>query len=158
MENTRQANVRRLQDTLIIAGDGVIAFGAWALVKTVLFPILLKGEELGQLALDSGISLIEAYVLAGVLLCIDLAVRVFVGLSARSEGRGEKKGPVYLIVATIVAIANASSVIATTFGGFVSLSVFDMAISILVETTALAALVTVVCCSVRLRYLKKTAG
>ena len=158
MENTQQANVRRLQDTLIIAGDGVIAFGAWALVKTALLPVLFNGEELQQLVFGGDMSLTAMYVLAGVLVCIDLGVRAFVGLSARSEGRGKKRSPLYLAFAAIAALITAFSVVAIALGMSGRLTVLDMVVSIIVETTALAALVTVVYCSIRLRRLNKLTG
>ena len=150
--------MRRLQDTLVIAGGGVIAFGTWSLVKTALFLVLFDGEELPQLFFHGDATLVVTYVAIGILLCIDLGVRAFVGLSARSEGRGAKKSPVYLVVAVIAAAVNAASAIAITLGMVVVLSVFDMVVSIIVEATAIAALVTVVYCSVRLRRLDKASG
>ena len=49
MTDSQQVRIRRLRDTLIIAGDGVIAFSAWGLVKAALFLMLAGDERVGQL-------------------------------------------------------------------------------------------------------------
>ena len=153
---TQQARIRRLQDTLIIAGDGVIAFSAWSLAKTALFLTLTENEQLHQLlGLDDTIPIVFFAIVLGFFLCIDLVVRVFIGMSARSEGRGKKKGPFYLIVAALAAIANAVSALSTALGMAFTLSPIDTVVSTLIDATALAALILVIYCSVHLRSLNK---
>lgn len=159
MERSEQARIRRLQDTLTIAGDGVIAFSAWGLVKAALFLMLAKGERLDQLFASVNDSLlVYVLVVVGVMVLIDLAVRVYVGLSARSEGRGKKKGPFYLVVAVLAAAVNVFSVVTTALGTSYTLSSFDTVVTIAVEATSFAALAAVVYCSVRLRGLSKATG
>lgn len=158
MANSQQARIRRLQDTLIIAGDGVIAFSAWALVKAALFVILADDARIDQLfgSVDDEL-LVYVFLVVGIVVCIDLIVRVFVGLSARAEGHGKKKSPFYLVVAVLAAIANAISAITAALGMAYTLSTFDTVVTIAVETTGFAALAAVVYCSVRLRSLNKAA-
>ena len=47
---------------------------------------------------------------------IDFAMRLFVGLSARSEGMGKRTRRVYLAVAVLMALICAASVASTAFG------------------------------------------
>ena len=164
---TEQAKIRRLQDTLTIAGSGVIAFGVWSLAKIGLF-LMLASEETarGLLGLDnaslSGIDTATlttlVYVTLGVIALIDLGVRAFVGLSARAEGRGKKKSPFYLFVALFIAVANAFALVTVGMSSASAMPLLDMIISIVIETTAIAALVLVIYSSIRLRRMNATAG
>ena len=156
---SQQARIRRLQDTLIIAGDGVIAFSAWSLLKAAIFLILTGRETIDELfgSANETITII-VIIVVGAMVCIDLALRLFIGLSARSEGRGKKKRPFYLVVASLAALVNAFSAITTAFGTAYTLSPFDTLVTIAVETTSFVALAAVVYCSVRLRSLNKATG
>ena len=159
MGNTQQAKKRRLQDTLIIAGDGVIAFSVWSLVKTALFFLLTKDELIREaFSIDESLPMTAVCLAVLVLLCIDLIVRAFVGLSARAEGHGKKKSPFYLVVAALAAIANTTAAITTALGMAVTLSLLDLVISVVIEITALAALVLVIYSSVSLRRLNRSSG
>lgn len=156
---TEQAEIRRLQSTLAIAGGAVIVFCVWSFAKIALFLTFLDEDALQWLLGINDSSLITVICVAAVILVIiDFILRVFVGLSARAEGHGKKKGRFYLIVAFLAAIANALTLVAIVLSTSFSSSVFGMIVSIAVEATALAALVIVICCSIRLRRMDKTTG
>lgn len=142
-----------------IAGIGVIAFCVWSMIKTSLFLFLTEDTEVYRLfKIDEQVSLTLLYVVVGVMFLVDVAIRAYVGLSARAEARGKKKTPIYLVVAAFAAVANASSGILTAIGSGVVLSTFDLVITVVIEITATAALVSVIYCSVRLRRLRKASG
>ena len=156
---TRQARIRRLQDTLSIAGGAVLAFGVWSIVKIILFLSFANEDALGWLLDDNGISLtVTVYALLGAIFLIDLAVRMYVGLSARAEGRGKKKNPFYLVVAFVAAISNAISLVAISLSTSFATSPLNMIVSIAIEATAIAALALVIYSSIRLRRMGKTTG
>lgn len=156
---TEQAKIRRIQDTLTIAGSGVIAFSVWSLAKIGLFLTLVDKDVLRRiLGIDDDSLIITVYALLGVIALIDFGVRAFVGLSARAEGRGKKKSPVYLVVAAIVAISNASSLGAIAVITSLALSPSMLVVSIVIEVTAIAALVLVIYSSICLRRAGKTTG
>ena len=158
-EPTRQAQLRRLQDTLAVVGAGVIAFGTWTLVKIALLFALYNEEVVFQLLhFNSSTPLPATFITAIVVSCFDLFIRVFVGLSARAEGHGEKKGNFYLIVAGFIAVANVLSIASLAFGSTVNMSLFDAAISIAIDATSFITLVLMIRCAVRLRQLNKQTG
>jgi len=158
-EMTLQARKRRLQDTLIIAGAGVIAFSVWGIAKAMLLFAFSDESQLRQmLAIDDSIPMAVIFIITVVMVVIDWIVRAYVGLSARSEGRGKKKSPFYLIVAAIAALVNAFSVVTVLLGTARSLSFADAVVSFVIEATAFVALVMVIYCSVRLRRLGKATG
>ena len=156
---TEQAKIRRTQDTLAIAGGAVIAFTAWSLAKICMFLSLVDENALQKLlGIDSASLMTAIYVSLIVIILIDLAVRIYIGLSARAEGHGKKKGPFYLIVAVIAAIANASSLVAIALSTSFTSSPLYMMVSIIIEVTAIGALVLVICSSMRLRRMTKATG
>jgi len=155
-EPTRQAQLRRLQDTLAVVGAGVIAFGAWTLVKIALLFALYNEEAVFQLLhFNSGTPLPAIFITAIVVACFDLFIRVFVGLSARAEGHGEKKGGFYLVIAGLIAVANVFSIASLAFGTSVNMSFFDAAVSIAIDATSFITLILMIRCAVRLRQLNK---
>ena len=155
-ESTRQAQLRRLQDTLAVAGGGVIAFGAWSLAKIALLFALYNEEAVFQLFhFGSGTPMPLVFVVVIFVGCFDLLIRLFVGLSARAEGHGEKKGSFYLIVAGFIAVANVASIASLAFGSSVNLSLFDAAMSVAIDTTSFATLILMIRCAVRLRQLNR---
>ena len=158
MDITKEAKKRRLQDTLIIAGYGVIAFSVWSLAKTGLFLFLADDDAIRQyFSVDDTYPLMMLFITTAIIICIDVAVRAFVGLSARSEGRGKKKNPLYLIIAIFCGLLNAISAIGIALGIGATTSIMDSVISVIIETTSLTALVLVVYCSISLRRLNKAA-
>lgn len=156
---TEQAQIRRLQDTLTIAGSAVIAFSIWSLAKIGMFLTFANEDMLSWLlGLDKESLTIAVYVSLVVVALVDVSVRAYVGRSARAEGRGEKQGFFYLVVAAIVALANASSLVAIALSASFALSPLSMIIPIAIEATATAALVLVVRSSVRLRRMSATSA
>lgn len=155
---TEQAQIRRLQDTLGIAGSAVIAFGVWSLAKIGMFLSFADQDMLSLLlGLDKELLTIATYVSLVVIALIDVGVRIYVGMSARAEARGKKKSSFYLVVAAIIALMNASSLVAIAFGSSFTLSPLSMIVPIVIETTAIAALVLVIRSSLLLRRASKTA-
>ena len=144
---------------LAIAGTSVIAFAVWSLAKVCMFLSSADESMLRQLlGINDAALPVAMLASAGAIALIDLALRVYVGLSVRAEARGEKKGMLYIVVALVVALGNVSSLLpialGTTNGPF-SLIVI---ISVVIEATSIAALVLVIYCSIRLRSMNKTTG
>lgn len=156
---TEAAKKRRLQDALAIAGNGVIAFCVWSIAKIGLFLMFADGDALRQLFGISDDSLaIVTYSSSVIIALVDMGLRAYVGMSARAEGRGEKRGPFYLVVAAMVAAGNTASLFAIALGTSYILSPLNIIITIAIEGTALAALVLVIYCSICLRGMEETKG
>ena len=87
----REITLRRNQDTLVIVGTGVIIFGIWSLLKT-LFALLLNIGDLYEVILkeETPEGRVAIFIVVTLMLMIDLAFRVSVGLSAIAVARGKK--------------------------------------------------------------------
>ena len=154
---TGEAKTRHLQSTLSIAGSAVVAFCVWSFAKIGLFLAFFDENTVRWLlGIDDASFSTTLFVLLGIIALVDLGLRIYVGLSARAEGHGKKKSSLYLVIAAIAAIANAASLVVITLGTSFSSSLLGMIVSIIIEVTAIAALVLVIYSSIRLRRMNKT--
>lgn len=152
---TQGAQVRRLQDSLAIVGSGAVAFGAWTVAKAAAF-LMLSGEEtqrrLFQVTDEESLGAFGAFLI--VLAFLDLALRAYVGLSARAEGYGKQRGPVYLVVAGLMAIAN---IVFIAFDAHSAMTLPDIAlesyVGLGIDVTSCVTLVLMIYCALRLRRL-----
>lgn len=92
------ATVRRLENNMVTLGTGVIVLGIWSVLK-VAFEFVLGGADAinaevpDELREYMTITLIFFWVLTD----IELAARVYIGLSSRAAGKGKRKGIAYLV-------------------------------------------------------------
>ena len=106
------AKTRRLENNLVTLGTGVIAFGLWAFIKLILTVMLLgsayyedAGEE-DQLAV-----VISTWVIA----VLTVLMYVWLGMSARAEGKGKHVKPVYLFFAGMICVYGLAMILLETF-------------------------------------------
>ena len=109
----REITLRRNQDTLVIVGTGVIIFGIWSLLKT-LFALLLNIGDLYEVILkeETPEGRVAIFIVVTLMLMIDLAFRVSVGLSAIAVARGKKSRFIFVAGALILAFSSATTVTA----------------------------------------------
>ena len=109
----REITLRRNQDTLVIVGTGVIIFGIWSLLKT-LFALLLNIGDLYEVILkeETPEGRVAIFIVVTLMLMIDLAFRVSVGLSAIAVARGKKSRFIFVAGALILAFSSATLVTA----------------------------------------------
>ena len=154
---TKQATIRRLQDNLVVLGTGVIVFGVWTIIKMVLL-CTLGSTSLQNLIgpANSDVPMVAFYVALVLAGLFELGMRLFVGLSARSEGFGKRKGYGYLIVVALMILASGVSVVqSTTSLFFLEASFFDYVVTLAIEGTSLVLLVLLVYSSVKLKQLSR---
>ena len=153
-----ETELRRRRTNLFTLGGGVIAFGVWSMLKTYLYmlvdPILILEvpEQYRKTAL------VVAYGLVTFFLLIDLGLRLYVGLSARAEGIGQKKGRAYIVLAVLMLIVNIASWLAYLFtydykGGDAAL--VDYVVSLVVDLTSIVLLAQLIYNAVLVRRLSR---
>lgn len=99
-----QVRLRKDRNTLVVVGAGVIAFGVWSVIKAVMYAavnietllVTRSGERLSPAAF---------WIALAVIVAIELALRVYVGRSAIAEGRGVKKGALYIVLAILMGLS-----------------------------------------------------
>ena len=112
-----EITLRRNQDTLVIVGTGVIIFGVWSLLKTM-FALLLNMGDLYELIIqeETPEGRLVIFIVVTLMLVIDLAFRVSVGLSAIAVARGEKSRFIFVAGALLLAFSSAATVTAQIKG------------------------------------------
>ncbi len=164
--------LRRDENTLTVVGSGVILFGVWTVVKMVLqeinrfpeFMAELGVDELGfeetglaDLGLDPNLlAMAVAFTVVIIVYLMDLGLRVFVGLSARAEGRGRPQGRLYLILAGLLLVLSGLSFVSYVITYFShSEYVVDADAAILVELTSFITLLQMIISAVRVRRARR---
>jgi hypothetical protein len=151
----KEVKLRRYRNLLTISGLGVIAFGLWSVLKTILL-FVFREEALAALP-DDVLTRVIFFVIVGVLLLTDFAIRLFIGLSARAEGLGKKKGYAYLVFAVLLALASAASVAAIFFDTGTT-SILEIIVSVIVEVTSLVAVIELIAAAIHVKRLGKECG
>lgn len=153
---TPEALVRRDRDTLYVIGTGIIALGAWALVKYVMLYLRYSQqltEAIGKDGEDGAVVSVILGIIIGLAL-FELVLHLVVGLSARAEGQGKRKGLLYLICAVLLAMLTFAYVCLDVFGlvaiGEIGDKI-DIVIEGIIDFTSFAMLAGLIAATVRLR-------
>lgn len=158
---TQEATKRRLQDSLVIIGSGILVFGAWSLLKVVLLIFTQNVDtvlHLFGLEQDDA-PLFVSYTAIGILIFFELVFRLFICLSARAEGFGRRKGYAYLVITGIMAILSTLSVVASAQAlAALDASFFDRIVTLTIEATSAFILVLLIVNSIRLKRLTRKAA
>ena len=160
--------LRRDENTLSVVGSGLIVFGIWSVVKALLHgtasyskmleEVRLEGTDLSELGLGdlSWVVAGAAVAIVLIVLFLDLAIRVYVGMSARAECKGEKQGRKYLVLSVLLLILSGvyiCSFVMVLFSG--SDQVMDADAAILVELTSFVTLLQMIISAVRVRRARR---
>ncbi len=151
----KEIKMRRYQNLLTVSGLGVIIFGLWTVLKTIL--LLFLQEDLVDDLPDGLFYRVLFFTLIGGVLLIDFLIRLFVGLSARAEGFGKKKGYGYIVVAILIAIASLASLVLIFFDT-ADRSILELIVSFIVEATSMIATVELLVAAFTVKKLKKELG
>lgn len=144
--------IRRLENNLITLGTGVIAFGVWTFLKFVIY--LIFGNELDDQV--TGIAKVVTIIILLILGALDMLLRLYIGASARSQGRGKKKSGFYIVITALMILVLTLTIGIEVYstlrleGGLI-----DDVITLIIDVTSLVILVDLMVSAVRLRKLKK---
>ena len=151
----KERKMRRYQNLLTISGLGVIIFALWSVLKTILL-FFLREDVRAALPDDAASRTILLAVIIGILV-IDISIRLFVGLSARAEGFGKKKGYAYIVFAVLAALASLASLVMIFFDSTYN-SITELVVSVIVEATSLVVTIELLVAAFTVKKLKKELG
>lgn len=148
------ARIRKAEIELTTLGSGVIAFGAWTFIKTALNYIFIGFDAVED---QDEITKTTVVILTWVIIAVDLLVRVYVGFSARAEGRNKRrKTPLYIILAggvlfftVIIALAEIVMLVLMTGG------LLNLLVNIIIDITSGVMLLELMINAVRVRRYRK---
>lgn len=167
--DTRQIQIRKYENALIISGMGVIAFGLWSIVKTAAYFVfdpanVQKAVQAFNIEESADYtSAIGPIVLVGIFfaLVFDLMLRVYVGRSAIRQARGRGNRIFSVIVAIILALLLINEMVYRIWmmlmGESISTSLDGILVSWIIDMTSFLAMVEVIYSSIRLQRLRREA-
>lgn len=147
------AKIRKLENNLVTVGSGVVIFSLWSLLRMIVYFIVLGDTLLVNL---TPLEILFAMTFIWGVIIIDCVIRCFIGLSARSEGYGNKKRLVYVVLACIVFV-NYTLLFAMEIV-FIVLDSFDLVtlvVTIVIDLTSNLFVLDMIVSSIRLRRLRK---
>lgn len=151
-----ESNIRKLENSLVTIGTGVVILSLWTLFKIILYMIVYLGEIKDVLGTLPHTEAAFVIVLIAAAVVIELVLHCFVGLSAIGEGRGKRKRPVYLIVTGfIIVLYLAAILLELSLLFFFKAISLTFAVSMVIDVTSTGLIIDMFVASVRLRKLKK---
>ena len=152
------AKTRRLENNLVTLGTGVIAFSLWAFIKLILTVMLFGSayyEDAGEE--DQFAVVISTWVIA----VLTVLMYVWLGMSARAEGKGKHVKPVYLFFAGTISVYGLAMILLETFYLITDFINIDdpliLVITIFIDVTRMIFLIQLIYSSVALRKIRKQA-
>ena len=128
------SKTRKMEDTLITIGNGIILFAVWSLVRFVLSYFIL-GAEVDETA--SAEVKTASVVVLWVFTLLDVGVRLYVGYAARAEGLRRKKLP-YLVLTIVYLVLYIISVAACVLALFtLSTGAGNLVVMLIIDITFL---------------------
>lgn len=171
-----QRKLRKYEHSLVVSGLGIIIFGAWNIIKAVLFFVMTPADQLAATMTaeqkesfgftgfsNTNIALI---MFVGILigLLVSLAVRYYIGRTAIQEGRRiRRRSRLYIILAILLSMSLAYSIVR---GAYIKLTgvqdatlgVFEhTSVSVFVDITSLLCLIEMIISAIMVRRLRKEA-
>ena len=155
-----QRDLRRNENILAVSSLTMILFGVWTAIKLVLY-FSLSEDGFRAIPKDAEGQL-ERLILIAILvlfICISMSTRLCVGLSARAESMGRKKGYGYVVLAVLILAADILALgfslahIEENFDSWM-----DMVITLFVETTSMLTIAELIVAAFRVKKLKRMAA
>ena len=155
-----QRDLRRNENILSVSGVTMILFGVWTAIKLVLY-FSLSEDGFRAIPKDAEGQL-ERLILIAILvlfICISMSTRLCVGLSARAESMGRKKGYGYVVLAVLILVADILALgfslahIEENFDSWM-----DLIITLFVETTSMLTIAELIVAAFRVKKLKRMAA
>ena len=154
-----EKELRRKQVTLVTLGTGVILFGVWSVVKSLLYfrtnlfadlDTQVEPELLPYIKLAT-VVIVALFVLA------DLGIRLKIGRRARAEGMGRRQKSGYLVLAVLIVLFNLAvelfSIYFVVKKGLSGQSYIEYAVSMLVDLSSTVLLIELIVTVLRVRKL-----
>lgn len=163
MENSRKQILRRLENNLVISGTGLMAFTVWSIIRVLLFVytfrdevMILLREEGDWEGEDPPLPLMLLY-FAIIFLVVALP-SLYVAKAARDEGRGRKSRRVYIVLAMLMLIPQASTAIYSVTDVFIAEDIFAALVTASIDITVVAVLTETVTTAIRVKKYRKELG
>ena len=156
-----ERKLRKLENNLVVAGTGLMAFTVWSIIRALLFLLTYRKEfteYITALSEEDGVEVPPVLVIIVVIFLLMLVALPYfiIGKSARTEGMGKKRKKFFIVLAmimlipqTIVVIASISSVFQSEDGLLESL------VTAMIDVTTFCVLFETAITAIRIKKYRK---
>lgn len=157
-------DLRKYSNNLIVAGTGVMAFGIWNVIKSLMMAFLGVDDlrtELLKASVGSDINyLVIGYAVFSSVLIIGIVVRGYVGLNARAIGNGKRTPKRFIFISYVLLAAEIISIIGTYIMAWnaIRLSDADKLVTLAVDLTSVYALIEMLIAVRKVNEIRRLKG
>ena len=141
-----ERELRKNESTLASVGTGIMWFGIWSAIKSILIFVSNVTGTTGDLAkfegMEHAVAVVVLVMIMALMVIIPLKFHFYVGRAARAEARGEKRKGAYIVIAGIMFAFNILGIVLNiwiiTTGGFSfngQDSIDEMLVTVIVDIT-----------------------
>ena len=156
-ESQLRLQMRKNQSDLAAIGLGVIAFGIWSVIKSVLSVALDTERALGSFEGDKYL-ILAFWIMLAILLAIDLALRFYIGSSAIAEGKGASRSAGYIVLALLMGALSFVLLVAGLFVQDAFANIVNTVVTMIVELTSDVLMLEMGISAIRVRRLRRILG
>ena len=147
------AKTRKTAINLITLGTGVVFFGIWTLVKSLVSFILLDAELHENLTEEM---ILFTKIFFWSLIGVSFILNLYVGLSARALGKGKNTSSFFLVVAGIIVFFRSIIAAIELIAAFLDHGdTINLIIAAFIDITTIVFLVELMVYSIRLKKIRK---
>lgn len=112
MNSENEIKIRKCESILRISGAGVVALGAWNVIRSVIF-MTTDPNYFKNLNVDMSNSIIRVsvYIILAITILIDILLRLYIARHARYEAKSEKGGNIYIVFIAAILLSSLYSFI-----------------------------------------------
>ncbi len=151
-EQERQRLLRKHKDTLYISGTGIMVLGIWTVLQFFIYVTMMNREidDIAKSASDVGADFVYIILLAMTL--IEVIMRLYIGICARSVAVRDKRHIMYVILAVFVVIAYLGMIV-LAFMDISNYSVVRFTATMIVQLTAILVNLQLIYAGIKVRRL-----
>ncbi len=144
------------RNDLVVSGMGVIIFGIWSVIKTIMYAILQMRPAWDSIESELRLPVVIIAILFVVIICsVSLLIRITIGRSAIREGKGGKSGKLYIALAWVVLTFDVIGALLDLLS-FGRSGILDSLAVLAVDVTMIATLVNLLVSAGRSRKLTRS--
>ena len=158
-KDPERIRLKKSETVLVICGNGVVFFGVWSLIKSIMSVVLYNSDFHQYMAQYQDIHMFQGLVYGIVffILAMDLFFRFYLGRSASAEVKGKKKKGNYIVLAFFVLFYTVFGLIASLFIMLPDdISILTTITTALVEFTSALTLLQLIISAICVRKIRKS--
>jgi len=153
MNSIDEIKLRKYESILRISGTGVVVFGLWSFVKTIIYVLFQFSYFETVLGIDfNDVDKTAFVVMLVIIMIMDILFRLYIRKQAKKEAEGYNKGYLYIVFAVIMVFLSINSVISYIYD---SQDILEKMAAIITDITSIIITVELIVSALYVRRHRK---